>query len=251
LLARTPSANVEEKQVMQTGLNMLAAWAVTLMIGSTAATATPIITAVTSSGAGSAFINPDPPFSPTFAGIRKEFTGVGPLNLTFTVGNEPGVDRIDFVFEEQIINQTPIDFADIVFAIEDPEGRGVTFEQLAPFRPPAPDLCQPPPGVVSPGTVTCGITPSFVEGGIQINIPDPGPGGSYNFTLIETPIPVSVPEPATLGLLGTGLLVFGLLRHQFRPRPQCGRAAKNPPQQAAGAQSIETERALLCSAVEV
>src|SRR5688500_17621734 len=87
LLARTPSANVEEKQVMQTGLNMLAAWAVTLMIGSTAATATPIITAVTSSGAGSAFINPDPPFGPTFAGIRKEFTGVGPLNLTFTVGN--------------------------------------------------------------------------------------------------------------------------------------------------------------------
>jgi hypothetical protein len=198
---------------VQTGPNTPAAvLAIALMSGSTTAIATPIITAVESMGAAFATA-PTPPFNPGF-GIRKEFTAVGPLRHTFTVGHESGVDRIGFDIEELIINRTPIDFADLVSTIEDSEGWGVTFEQLAPFRP--------PPGVVSPGTVTCGAGPfpdSIVEGGILLRIPDPSPGGSYRFILVETPIPVSVPEPATLGLLGTGLLVFDLLHRPFRLRP--------------------------------
>jgi hypothetical protein len=98
---------------------------------------------------------------------------------------------------------------------------GATLVRTRPF----------PPGVALPGVVSCGRLSldgrgGDIEGGLDIfGIVDPGLGASYRFTLVETPIPVAIPDPATLGLLGTGLLAVSLLRHPFRSRPYDGLAS--------------------------
>lgn len=192
-----------------------------LMFGGAAwaAAASPIITNITASGPGLGSFSYSIDEPNQKIDIAKAFASVNPITLTFTVGHATGSGG-SYDVSELITNNTTTDFSDFHFVIIEPadtKGNGVVFTSFNQSTMTGFTLDSPP----ASGPRNLNFTGLLAVGGTstaEFNLSpfDPGAGESYTFMLQQTPTVGggTVPEPATLGLLGLGFLGFAATRRK-------------------------------------
>jgi hypothetical protein len=204
---------------------------VAIALGSlvTTATASSVITNITASGPGlGSFSFEDP--SPTFKYLSTAFSSVDPITLTFTVAHTEGANLEHNIYET-LGNGTATAFTDFHLHIDAPvgnQGNDVAFNYfnlndhyLAPdfapsFTLDSPSNSQPTPfeptgprDLNFTGELKAGA--SAEDGYFNLNIPDPGAGNTYTFSLVQTPSVGVVPEPETYAMFLAGLGLMGFM----------------------------------------
>lgn len=179
--------------------------------------------------------------------LTKTFTSTNPITLIFTVEHTTGGGNT-FNFNEQIINNSGVAWTDFHFEIIEPaevSGNGVVFTSFQQSTLTGFDLLGPSqtiPGFPQSGPRSLNFLddPNPLPSGSSTNAAmtispfDPGSGCdngpartsvpsacSYTFQMVQVPTfgnvpPVDVPEPASMTILGAGLL--GLARLARRRR---------------------------------
>ena len=198
------------------------------------ATASSVITDIAASGPGlGSFSLEESPLN--FYYLSTTYASAAPITLTFTVGHADGEDREHQVYET-INNGTAAAFSNFHFHLDGSASgpaSNVTFNHFdaadnifAPELPPgftldSPSKAQPAPfeptgpgDLNFTGELKAGV--SIEEGYFSMNIPDPGVGNTYTFSLTQTPVAGVVPEPETCAmfLAGLGLMGFMACRRQ-------------------------------------
>ncbi len=208
----------------------------TIVFGGSIATATAssVITSVTASGAGLGSFSVDE--NGIVDGfneldLSKTFSSVNPIALTFTVAHTEAAGTPYDVYEN-ITNGTTSIFTDFHLQITEPVGaptNGVVFTSVDPADEFGPDFTpsfaldlpskeQPSP-FQHTGPRDLNFTGELKAGGtavdsyFSLNMPDPGAGNTYTFTLTQMPTPTAgvVPEPETYALMLAGLGLVGFM----------------------------------------
>lgn len=177
--------------------------------------------------------------------LTKTFSNTSPITLIFTVSHTTGGGS-KFTFNETIVNNSGVAWSDFHFQIVEPEevsGNGVVFTSFQQSTLSDFDLLGPSqtiPGFPKSGPRSLNFLadPNLPNGGTtyasmdispfdpgnscndNVRTPAPAPC-SYTFQLVQVPTfgnvpPVDVPEPASMTILGAGLL--GLSRLVRRRR---------------------------------
>ena len=199
------------------------------------ATASSVITDITASGAGLGSFSFSELGSSAVLDFSTTFSSVNPITLTFTVAHE---DDISFPYHiyDAIKNNTPEAFSSFHLHINESSsapGDGVVFTSFnsaddffAPdFTPsftldsssinqPAPFEPTGPRDLNFTGELKAGET--AIQSYYSLDLPDPGVGNTYTFSLTQTPVAGVVPEPETYAmfLAGLGLMGFMARRRQ-------------------------------------
>jgi hypothetical protein len=193
------------------------------------ATASSVVTDITASGSGLGSFSLEST-DPNFYDLSSTYASVNPITLTFTVGHAEGADRDHHVYE-MINNGTAATFSSFHFHLDGPANSpasNVTFNYFdaednifAPELPPgftldSPSKAQPAPFELTgprdlnfTGELKAGA--SIEEGYFSMNIPDPGAGNTYTFSLTQTPVAGVVPEPETYAMFLAGLGLMGFM----------------------------------------
>ncbi|SFN58458.1 PEP-CTERM protein-sorting domain-containing protein [Nitrosospira briensis] len=193
------------------------------------ATASSVVTNVTASGPGlGSFSLEESP--PSFSYLSSTYASVDPITLTFTVGHAEGGDREHHVYET-IGNGTSAAFSNFHFHLDESASgpaSNVTFNYFdaednifAPELPPGFTLDSPSKAQAAPFEPTGPRDLNFTgelkagayieEGYFSLNIPDPGAGNAYTFSLVQTPVAGVVPEPETYAMFLAGLGLMGFM----------------------------------------
>lgn len=195
----------------------------------TTATASSVVTDITASGPGlGSFSLEESPLN--FSYLSTTYASSSPITLTFTVGHADGEDREHQVYET-INNGTAAAFSNFHFYLDGSASgpaSNVTFNHFdaadnifAPELPPgftldSPSKAQPAPfeptgpgDLNFTGELKAGV--SIEEGYFSMNIPDPGAGNTYTFSLVQTPVAGVVPEPETYAMFLAGLGLMGFM----------------------------------------
>jgi hypothetical protein len=138
----------------------------------------------------------------------KNFTSLGPIDITFNTANSGGVPNTYTVAEGITNNVSPaVTWTDYHEQLGSGTGNNfVDLNTLVTFAPPTVNsnfglMTLAPQAIdMSQGTVTPGNTLSV---GFDLTVPDEPAGGGASFTLRQYP---TVPEPATVSLLAVGSL---------------------------------------------
>jgi hypothetical protein len=194
----------------------------------TTATASSIITDITASGPGLGLFSFESP-APTFAYLSTTFSSVNPITLTFTVGHSDRDDLVHHIYET-VNNDTATAFSNFhlhINELSNAPGDGVAFKNFTlnsdDFEPKfdpnfaldSPSKAQPFPfeptgsrDLNFTGELRAGV--AVEDGYFNLNLPDPGAGNTYTFSLTQTPVAAVVPEPETYAMLlaGLGLMSF-------------------------------------------
>lgn len=208
-------------------ITRLAAWAVAvaLLAASPAAARAGMITGLTwhsgvASVAGEVIVAPSDPNNDDVAGmspnvvyvLQKNYVGIGPVDLVFTVENTGGVT--EYRIEEGVNNSTGIDWSgyhlELGFGhgagfVKATSGSGLDFDAPDYNSPVAFGAFFSPLVHTEHDLIADGLMPNAAyNGGIlfHIDLPD----GITEFTLRQSPIPVPEPIAAAMLLFGMGLL---------------------------------------------
>jgi hypothetical protein len=214
-----------------------------LAFGSSASTATAssVINDVTASGPGLGSFSVDEKgvaSDGNFLDLSKTFSSVNPIILTFTVGHSEATGT-PYNVNEAIENNTSTAFTGFHLHIDEPAtpGNGVVFtsfsssssDDTAPDFTPNFTLDSPSKDQLSPfehsgprdlnftGELKAGST--LDDGYFSLNMPDPGAGKTYTFTITQTPVAGVVPEPETYAMLLAGLGLLGFITRRKRTIP--------------------------------
>lgn len=183
------------------------------------ATAAPVITDVTASGPGlGSFSFEDP--APTFKYLSTAFSSADPVTLRFTVAHTEG-DNPEHHIYETITNGTATAFTGLHLRIDESTGvpgDGVAFNYFNADHYLAPDFAPNfTLGAASAGPRELNFTgeleagASVEDGYFNLNLPDPGAGNMYTFSLTQTATVGVVPEPETYAMLLAGLGLMGFM----------------------------------------
>jgi hypothetical protein len=197
----------------------------------TTATAAPVITDVTASGAGlGSFSLNSLGGSIGLVDFSSTFASASAITYTFTVGHsDNGFSSYHVV--EDIKNGTTAPFTGLHLQLVEPENapaNGIVFnsfdasnEDIGPEFPPEftldlPSVSQPAPfeptgpqNLNFTGALAAGATTE--AGYFNLGVFDPGAGNTYTFSLIQTPVAGVVPEPETYAMLLAGLGLMGFM----------------------------------------
>lgn len=195
------------------------------------ATASSVITDITASGPGlGSFEMGTGQHSGGYGLVQfsNSFSSVNPITLTFKVEH---TDTVLFPYDvyQDITNGTGSTFTGFHVQIsESVPPKGVVFssfdeanEEFGPsFAPsftlnassknqPAPFSQTGPLDLNFTGDLAAGATAT--DAYYSLNMPDPGAGNSYTFTLTQTPVVAVVPEPETYAMFLAGLGLMGFM----------------------------------------
>jgi MYXO-CTERM domain-containing protein len=156
---------------------------------------------------------------------QKNYFGIGPVDLVFTVSNTGGVT--EYQFREGVFNNTGLDWG--AYHLELGFGTGTAFEKSTAgdgldFDAPDYDSVfnfNPGPGIFPTVSVTTddvyasgGVMPWLTFAGyfrFAVDVPD----GITEFTIRQSPVPV--PEPSTVTIAALGVVVLaGFARRRRR-----------------------------------
>lgn len=205
-----------------------------MVFGGSAATATAssVITDITASGPGLGSFS----FSELGSSVSNfstTFSSVNPITLTFTVAHGDGIS-LPYQIYDAIKNNTAEAFSTFHLHLNEssstPED-GVVFTSFnsaddffAPdFTPrftldsssinqPAPFESTGPRDLNFTGELKAGET--AVQSYYGLDLPDPGSGNTYTFSLTQTPVAGVVPEPETYAMFLVGLGLMGFMAHR-------------------------------------
>jgi hypothetical protein len=146
--------------------------------------------------------------------VDKTFDALGHSIFTFPVvhGSE-GAGTTTFTFLETIENGSEAGFSEYRFTITDFDPAfPVVFTSLDTtfLEGFVLDPLSGPQELIFSGLLQSGLV---ANAAFHLAVPDPGDGNSYTFTMVQGPVAV-ISEPATLELVGVGLLVFGFFARQ-------------------------------------
>jgi hypothetical protein len=147
--------------------------------------------------------------------VDKTFDAPGHSIFTFTVEHgDQGAGATVFTFHETIRNESGGDFDEYQFAITNNNlSYPVVFTNLATTFLDG-FVLDPLSGTQElsfSGLLQSGLV---ADAAFYLAVSDPGAGNSYTFTLVQGPV-AAISEPATLGLLGIGVLSLALLRRRI------------------------------------
>ncbi|ABB74552.1 PEP-CTERM protein-sorting domain-containing protein [Nitrosospira multiformis ATCC 25196] len=205
-----------------------------MIFGGSAATAdaSSVITGVTASGPGLGSFSFSELGSSAVLNFSTTFSSVNPITLKFTVAHEDGTGvSVPYHIYDAIKNNTPEAFSSFHLHINESSSAprdGVVFTSFnsaddffAPDFTPSftldsssinqPALFEPtgPRDLNFTGELKAGET--AIQSYYSLDLPDPGVGNTYTFSLTQTPVAGVVPEPETYAMFLAGLGLMGFM----------------------------------------